>query len=84
MTVTTPRKRAANRANAAKSTGPRTPEGKRRASRNAVIHGLFCRSVLLPGEDAERLRRLRHGIIGRIRPRDELERALADRVVCQT
>ena len=77
MSVTTPRKRAANRANAAKSTGPRTPEGKRQASRNAVIHGLFCRSVLLPGEDAAELQRLRRGIMGRLRPRDALERMLA-------
>jgi hypothetical protein len=84
MSVTTPRKRAANRANAAKSTGPTTPEGKQRASRNAVIHGLFCRSAVLPGEDAARLRRLRQGMMDRLRPRDELERALADRVVCET
>jgi hypothetical protein len=30
---------AANRANASRSKGPRTPAGKRRASRNAIRHG---------------------------------------------
>jgi hypothetical protein len=46
------KKLAANRANAKKSTGPRTPEGKRRSSKNAVTHGMFCNDTVLPGEDA--------------------------------
>jgi len=40
----------ANRANAQKSTGPRTEEGKARSSRNAAIHGLCAQSPQLPGE----------------------------------
>ncbi len=39
---------AANRANARKSTGPRSPEGKRRASRNNTRHGLYSAEVHLP------------------------------------
>ena len=47
-----PARLAANRANAAKSTGPRTPEGKARSRANAVKHGLTGAGVALPGEDA--------------------------------
>ncbi len=38
--MTTPRQRAANRANALKSTGPKTRQGRVRASLNATKHGL--------------------------------------------
>lgn len=37
--MTSARQRASNRINARRSTGPRTPAGKMRASRNAVRHG---------------------------------------------
>jgi len=42
---------AANRRNAAQSTGPVTEEGKDTARFNALRHGLFARDVVLPGED---------------------------------
>jgi hypothetical protein len=41
----------ANRQNASCSTGPRTPEGKARASLNAVRHGLLARQSVIPEED---------------------------------
>jgi len=42
---------AANRVNAQKSTGPKTPEGKAKVSKNALKHGFFSQDVVLPGED---------------------------------
>ena len=41
----------ANRANALKSTGPRSVEGKAVSRFNALHHGLDAASVVLPGED---------------------------------
>ena len=47
-----PARLAANRANARKSTGPRTEAGKARSRANAVKHGLTGAGITLPGEDA--------------------------------
>jgi len=40
-----------NRANAERSTGPRTTAGKARSAQNALTHGLTSRSAVLPSED---------------------------------
>jgi hypothetical protein len=46
-----PRRLAANRRNAQRSTGPRTPAGKKRCSQNAIKHGLCSfHATRLPGE----------------------------------
>jgi hypothetical protein len=42
---------ASNQENAQASTGPRSPEGKRRSALNAIQHGLFAESPILKGED---------------------------------
>jgi len=44
--MVTEKQLAANRANAQLSTGPRTPEGKAIASRNALKHGILARAVI--------------------------------------
>jgi hypothetical protein len=48
----------ANRRNAQKSTGPKTPEGKAAVSMNALRHGLRARTVVLPGENREEFNQL--------------------------
>ena len=50
-----PARVAANRRNAARSTGPRTAAGKARSRANAIKHGLTGAGVALPGEDAARI-----------------------------
>src|SRR5579864_8266893 len=42
---------AINRANAQKSTGPRSAAGKQRSSLNALRHGLTGHVIVLPSED---------------------------------
>ena len=41
-----------------KATGPTSPEGKKRSSRNATKHGCRSQSKILPGESAEEYERL--------------------------
>src|SRR5271170_1384029 len=48
----------ANRRNAQKSTGPRTPEGKATVRMNALRHGLRARTVVLPGENRDEFHQL--------------------------
>ena len=48
----------ANRRNALKSTGPRTPEGKAAVSMNSLRHGLRACTVVLPGENCEEFNQL--------------------------
>ena len=74
----TPRQ-IANRANAQKSTGPKTAEGKAKSSLNAVKHGLAAQHVLLPNEDAEAYQAVVQGWIDDLQPADTAEMALAER-----
>ena len=74
-------KKLANRRNARRSTGPRTPEGKRAAAQNATRHGLLAREVLLPGEDAEAFAAGREELLADLHPVGALERLFAERIV---
>jgi hypothetical protein len=71
----------ANRANAQKSTGPRTPEGKEKASQNAVRHGLLAREAVIQGEDPEEFELYREGMLEELAPAGPVEAMLAERVV---
>src|SRR5690242_19271409 len=47
----------ANRANAQKSTGPKTDEGKKRSAFNAMRHGLTAQVLVVPEEELEAYRK---------------------------
>lgn len=66
----------ANRRNARRSTGPRTPEGKARSSRNALKHGLFAGDAVLPDEDRQAFLELLTALEADQQPASPLEQIL--------
>jgi hypothetical protein len=78
--MTSARKAEANRQNAQKSTGPKTPAGKAAVRLNALRHGLLSEDIVLPGEDEEALRRLAERLRAELQPVGELESLLVDRI----
>jgi hypothetical protein len=64
---------AANRANAAHSTGPTTPEGKARSAKNALRHGLLAKQILIGKESAENFQALFDILVDRFAPVDDFE-----------
>jgi hypothetical protein len=75
------RKLEANRRNAAKSTGPRTAEGKAKVRFNAVTHGLTSTTVVLPHEDEQAYQHRLEAWTGELKAPGELGQYLIERVV---
>jgi hypothetical protein len=71
---------AANRANAQKSTGPKSEQGKAVSSQNSFKHGLYSKSVLIPGEDPARFEACRADLAAEHRPVGVTEEILVDEV----
>ena len=69
----------ANRNNAARSTGPRTPEGKARSARNFRSHGA-CSTWLLPDESRPAFHALRAAYLAQYQPANETESFLVARL----
>jgi hypothetical protein len=72
---------AANRRNAMKSTGPRTPAGKAAVGRNNMKHGILSREILVNGENDADLVGFGKRLRAQLAPVGELELLLADRIV---
>ena len=71
----------ANRANAQKSTGPRTAQGKAVAAQNAVRHGLLAKEVVIKGEDPGEFEFYREQMLAELAPAGQMESMLAQRIV---
>lgn len=74
--MATERQIQANRANAAKSTGPVTPEGKRNSARNLINHKLISGTVVLKNESMRRYNDLAAAFILQFQPRNAAEISL--------
>src|SRR5580698_700996 len=74
--MATARQIQANRANALKSTGPKTPEGKQISSKNAALRSLLAGTVVLKGESLRRFNDLAASLILQFQPRNSAETSL--------
>ena len=71
----------ANRRNAQKSTGPRTPEGRAAVSQNAVKHGLLIRQNVISSESQADFDLYRERMLVELAPASPMESMLAERIV---
>ena len=71
----------ANRLNAQKSTGPRTAEGKRASSRNALKSGLDAESQFVPGESPQEFAALQAEYFERYAPTCPDQRFQVDNLI---
>jgi hypothetical protein len=72
---------AANRANAQKSTGPKTPEGKAHSALNAITHDFAASTHFLDGEDPEDFYGLQLSLVREFQPATTMETILVEKLV---
>jgi hypothetical protein len=78
--MASPAQIAANRANAQKSTGPRTVEGKKKSSLSALKHGLTAETLVLPHEDTVAYQEIRDSLYQQYEPATQQECMLVDQL----
>ncbi len=71
----------ANRANAKRSTGPKSARGKALAKYNARRHGLFAVGRLIPGEDKHQHEKLASRLIAELTPSCSIGAMLVDQII---
>ena len=72
---------SANRQNAQRSTGPKTPQGKAAASQNALKHGLSAGRDVVFTENQEDFDIHRDALLEELSPQGQMELILAERIV---
>jgi soluble lytic murein transglycosylase-like protein len=78
--MSTDKQIAANRLNAQKSTGPRTPEGRAAVRLNGVKHGLYAETLVLPGESESEFTALLESYEAEHQPATPTEEALVQQL----
>ena len=73
---------SANRRNAQLSTGPKTVLGKAKSALNAVKHGIFTKECLknISDEEAQDYEVLRWGVFESLKPKDQMQAILCDKI----
>ena len=70
----------ANRANAKKSTGPRTAAGKQVSRKNALVHGLLSKEMMVGGEDPAHYDALLDSLLTDFAPEGANEQLLVEKI----
>ena len=78
--ATTLKQIEANRRNAAKSTGPRTADGKAASRGNAMKHGVLSAVVVAENEDRDAFDTLCQGLFSEFQPQTMVEIALVEKL----
>ena len=84
MALSQEERRKICQANASHSTGPKTPDGKARSSRNALRHGLTAEVLALPGDDPSEIQILKDAYISAHQPQTPDECELVEQLTLTT
>jgi hypothetical protein len=72
---------AANPANAQRSTGPRTVDGKTRSSQNARTHGLTARNLVVAPDERDEFEEMLAAYQADVHPRGAIQRTLFNELI---
>src|ERR1035438_4989678 len=78
--MATPNQIAANKQNAQKSSGPKTPEGKATSSLNRLSHGFASHATIIPGENPEEFKALVTDLMSEHQPATQTEQILVEKM----